>query len=192
MTTIPQQWRDVLTTLKLNGFPEAVIAGGALRDLTHGVPVKDVDIFVHHTSEFDKKLDKAFPGQWRKLLTESSTDYLNGTFDTVVAVVDLTVDGVTTPIQIIALSVIPTIDAAMARFDFGICQIVYDGSAVQMTQAFVDDVRGKTFTVIRSDTEEQMKRTLKRWDRFKEKYPQHALVVPPKYAYLVSDASSSA
>jgi hypothetical protein len=46
MIEIPQRWQDVLQRLHANGFPEAVIAGGALRDLDHGKPVKDVDIWV--------------------------------------------------------------------------------------------------------------------------------------------------
>ncbi len=46
---IPQSWQDALRKVQEGGFHEAVIAGGCLRDLDHGIPiaeVKDVDIFV--------------------------------------------------------------------------------------------------------------------------------------------------
>src|ERR1035437_7664894 len=42
---IPQDWKDVLARVQ-GAFPGAIIAGGALRDLYHGKPVKDVDIFI--------------------------------------------------------------------------------------------------------------------------------------------------
>jgi hypothetical protein len=44
---IPKRWQEVLHKIQAGGFPEAVIAGGALRDLHHDMPVKDIDIFVH-------------------------------------------------------------------------------------------------------------------------------------------------
>lgn len=43
---IPKRWDEVLQRLHANGFPEAVIAGGALRDLDNGKPIKDVDVWV--------------------------------------------------------------------------------------------------------------------------------------------------
>ena len=43
---IPARWNEILDALHRGGFPEAVIAGGALRDLDNGKPIKDVDVFV--------------------------------------------------------------------------------------------------------------------------------------------------
>lgn len=42
---IPQSWTDLLSQIQAI-CPSAVLAGGALRDLDHGVPVKDLDIFI--------------------------------------------------------------------------------------------------------------------------------------------------
>lgn len=46
VSAIPQEWRDLLAALHKAGAPEAIIAGGALRDTYNGRPVKDVDIFL--------------------------------------------------------------------------------------------------------------------------------------------------
>lgn len=43
---LPMEWRRVLKSLQQTGAPEAVIAGGALRDTFNGAAVKDVDIFL--------------------------------------------------------------------------------------------------------------------------------------------------
>jgi hypothetical protein len=53
MLTIPKRWAEVLSRLHNGGFPEAVIAGGALRDLHNGKPVKDVDIWVRSVVDTD-------------------------------------------------------------------------------------------------------------------------------------------
>lgn len=43
---MPQEWRRLLAALHKAGAPEAIIAGGALRDLYNDRPIKDVDIFL--------------------------------------------------------------------------------------------------------------------------------------------------
>lgn len=46
LSAIPEEWLNVLAHIKKEGATEAIIAGGALRDLYNERPVKDVDIFV--------------------------------------------------------------------------------------------------------------------------------------------------
>lgn len=55
---IPKEWRGVLQAMQELGAPEAVIAGGALRDLFNGRAVKDVDIFV--ASRGSERKNKGF------------------------------------------------------------------------------------------------------------------------------------
>ena len=43
---VPQEWRRLVKTFHAGGANEAVIAGGALRDLFNERPIKDVDIFL--------------------------------------------------------------------------------------------------------------------------------------------------
>lgn len=43
---VPQEWLDVLKCFQAEGAQEAIIQGGALRDLFNQKPIKDVDIFL--------------------------------------------------------------------------------------------------------------------------------------------------
>lgn len=55
---IPQEWRKVLATFHAAGSTEAVIAGGALRDLFNNRPIRDVDIFMR--SQGSQKKNRAY------------------------------------------------------------------------------------------------------------------------------------
>ncbi|MDI1228107.1 MAG: hypothetical protein PSY14_10525 [bacterium] len=55
---IPQEWRKVLATFHAAGSSEAVIAGGALRDLFNKRPIRDVDIFMR--SQGSQKKNRAY------------------------------------------------------------------------------------------------------------------------------------
>ncbi len=70
---IPAEWKALLNALHQNGSPEAVIAGGALRDLAHGKPIKDVDIFLAQpTFKWQEKLiRKAFKDAGQPLKQET-------------------------------------------------------------------------------------------------------------------------
>jgi hypothetical protein len=43
---VPESWRGLVAAMQQEGAPEAIIAGGALRDLFNERPIKDVDIFL--------------------------------------------------------------------------------------------------------------------------------------------------
>jgi hypothetical protein len=62
---IPQEWKKFLATVQ-TFFPDAIIAGGALRDLIAEKPVKDVDIFI---SDLDMNADILNDGLLDKLAT---------------------------------------------------------------------------------------------------------------------------
>jgi hypothetical protein len=60
---VPQDWRRLLNVVHQLGAPEAVIAGGALRDTFNGAAVKDVDVFLRSRGSQRKNrkfLEKAF------------------------------------------------------------------------------------------------------------------------------------
>lgn len=52
---LPQEWKDFLKVLQEDLFPDAIIAGGALRDTWHDKPVSDVDIFTSENGILDKE-----------------------------------------------------------------------------------------------------------------------------------------
>ncbi|MDP2206178.1 MAG: hypothetical protein Q8K65_07720 [Alphaproteobacteria bacterium] len=51
---LPQEWRQVLHTLQQTGASEAMIGGGALRDLFNERAIKDVDIFLQSRGSENK------------------------------------------------------------------------------------------------------------------------------------------
>src|SRR5262245_52415439 len=145
MLIVPARWQEVLLSLRAGGFPEAVIAGGALRDLDNNRPVKDVDIFVRHRDGAVELLDKAF-GYGGYILGDDERVYANNTHG-VVRVVNFpaTKPGEATPVDVFAADAfnwldaeepeppfqVITLDAAededftdfvLARMDIGLCR----------------------------------------------------------------------
>jgi len=70
---VPIEWKKFLSTVQTL-FPDAVIAGGALRDLIVEKQVKDVDIFV---SDMDMNVNIIENGQLQKLAETLGIVYLN-------------------------------------------------------------------------------------------------------------------
>jgi hypothetical protein len=52
--TVPSEWKQVLRAFHENGPKEAIIAGGAVRDILNKRPVKDVDIFLRSRGNQNK------------------------------------------------------------------------------------------------------------------------------------------
>ncbi len=155
-------------------FPGSMIAGGALRDLDNGRPVKDLDVFCPNVSDLDafKALASslALPGTLMNVMG----GYENWATNECVGVLDIeTPHG---PVQVIGLSTGP--ETILPRIDFGICQIGFDGEKVTWTDAYDIDKAAKTFTIIRSDDQTQRDRSYRRWDRLSEKYADWHLVDP--------------
>jgi len=51
---LPKEWRQILHTMQQTGAPEALIGGGALRDLFNKRAIKDVDIFLQSRGNENK------------------------------------------------------------------------------------------------------------------------------------------
>src|SRR3546814_3140365 len=62
---IPEKWRELLASVR-SVFPTAIIAGGAMRDLENGKPVKDIDINVEANGQtftsIKASVHRLFPG----------------------------------------------------------------------------------------------------------------------------------
>lgn len=198
MITIPERWQEVLRSIQAAGFPEAIIAGGALRDLDHGKPVNDVDIFVRAKDEMEgelkARLDKAFGYEGVGIFADNSTANLDE---------DYTWEGVivagvwdwplfnTRPFQGVANA--PTFQVIavdtdekdflsyiVSDFDIGLCKIAYDGSVIFMPGDYLRDKTDQTLTVVRAPSVEALARTLERVERIRRKYPDHKLVIQAK------------
>lgn len=177
---IPDHWKNTLRAIQLKGSPEAAIVGGALRDLTHGVPVKDVDIFVTYRAEVEDTMDEHFGAfGWSVTVAPQSSSYI-GSMTDVRAVFEAEDGGHT--YNIICLDKEMTMSEMIARIDFGICRIGYNGSYAETPAEFIRDVQNRTFTLLRSDDQKQYDRSMERFERLQAKYKDHTLVIPPQFA----------
>lgn len=176
-TGIPPRWADILAVVQ-QAAPEAILAGGSLRDLENGAPVKDLDIFVRHrdgeyASPYLHKLQQLDTFTYRRIVTsfesclEDSDCVLSETFP---------VGGL--DVNIVHLDGSVDMERVLTRIDFGICQIGYDGKSITTTEAYRQDRAKRTFTVTRFDSTDDNARTLRRWERISQKYPGWTLVNP--------------
>lgn len=173
---IPISWRTKLNEIQ-ETFPDAVIAGGCLRDLYHGVEFKDIDIFVPNADKPD--IQQALD-EYRKDHSFCVTRNIKAKKDYQQwAAVSQEIENVFTmkignlSIDVIGTSVSP--DKVIERFDYGICQIQYDGFNVRHSDWFKHDVMNQKFTLIRCDKQEDWDRAMKRYQKLLLKYPGYEL-----------------
>jgi hypothetical protein len=158
-------------------IPDAVIAGGCLRDRWAGVKWKDVDIFVYSDArsagERRRLLEDAWPDleivdQFEKVLENSGSDAVErGVQDVFIA----------EPYNVIFMDKPFTLKDLVEGFDIGATMIATDGTYTYADERFLRDMHEKTFTVHRTVT---LERSKQRMDRWKERYPDFRQVLPPE------------
>lgn len=176
---VPQPWLNILGAIQLSA-PEAVIAGGALRDLDNGAEVKDLDVFVEHKLTHGlpgfgilDKLQRIDPFAYRANVSDFSSCIQDS--DCVLSET-FRVSGL--DVNVVHLEGTVTMSRVLSRIDFGICQIGTDGTGIGWLPAYSVDQEARTFTVTRFDSSDDNARTLRRWDRLSQKYPGWTLVNP--------------
>ena len=170
---IPVEWTERLKTLQ-NYFPDVVIAGGSLRDLWHGKTPKDVDFFVPlHVDNDILGYDAFYESEMAGKLNVVTSTY--GTFSTP----ELTsVYRYDKDFQSDVIFIDLPKSKVLERFDFGLCQIAFDGEEVFYTDNFIKDVENKTITLLRSDNQDQFDRSMRRCDRLtSEKYDGYEVIL---------------
>ena len=158
---IPKSWRNVLSDIQ-NFFPDAVIAGGCQRDSYFKREIKDIDLFIP-TPDLQQleALRKHYANNINRTLQSSGTTVFPN--QDIYAV--NTLSGVAAyNVDIVSVNV-PK-DKILDRFDFGICQLMYDLQDLQTTKAFKADRDNKTFTLLRCDNREQYNRSIRRAYKF--------------------------
>jgi hypothetical protein len=183
--SIPQRWKDVLKALQENGFPEAIIAGGALRDLDHGREIKDVDIFVldHGASSavLAKDLARAIGYRATNIIAPANSEYAIGRRERPVTGIyefehenKMYSNGI--PFQIIAVQSVSGLKDfpayVLQDFDLGICRIYFDGKTLVRAPEYTQDEITKTFTAYVPLSGRQLDLTKERVRRLSEKYPE--------------------
>lgn len=195
---IPVEWRDLLYQVQTVD-PKAIIGGGCLRDLDRerqlnelaGTPVhitpKDIDVFVHDQLYEIRHVLTATYGRFE---SETVTAEESAAADTTVAeqqhwniprlpqINILRCDFAILPIE------------RFARFDYGLCQVIFDGQRLMFTDAYMTDREDKTFTLLRYTNGFAHKNSLERFERFQSRpeYSGHKLIIPEA---LIPDCEES-
>lgn len=148
---IPQHWQETLLQLQRQD-PTTIIAGGAIRDLFCGRPVKDVDFFcTNHSTYIQGKIGMQSTKDYEGM------QYIQGILDF--------------PDEVPPMSLIfhdcPDPLKLIESFDFGICQIGWTGTELIKTSAFDWDFKHGVMTLRRGDRYE---RALERYNRISKKY----------------------
>jgi hypothetical protein len=182
---LPEDWLAILRTVQIH-FADAVIGGGALRDLLLKKPVKDIDIFVGWSSGDIESLERRIRSKlpWSMLPCQSSLKNYDLNFTGVVQVWNGEPSRLSGKrLQIIALDEPVTVDVVINRCDFGICRIAHDGERFYLHEDFVRDAVDQTFTLRRcSDVSAHSNR----WWQFEQRFPGWRLVSEEIDAYRAS------
>ncbi len=169
---IPKSWVKELQRLQ-SIHRNVVLAGGALRDLDLGLPVKDLDFFVSAGNESEalalaKQMGAKEVENWEELDEEDRRCYPDSMRE-IIHVADLKkqVDGKTVQLVFVNWVVWNIIE----RFDYGLCQIMFDGTKVKVTKAYSEGKADKVLKVVRADTPAALSSSVKRFCRWQDKFP---------------------
>ena len=148
MIDIPKKWTKHLHKM-LDIYPKIVLAGGALRDLDHDIPVKDLDFFIGCGSDSEAvSLNEKLGG---KKLNENWSDncWYPDSMREIILVNEQKskLDGI--PCQLIFVNW--NVTHIVQRFDYGLCRISYNGKDVNISEDYKKDKDAKRFRLIRAD-----------------------------------------
>ncbi len=168
---IPGKWKEILSKVQTIS-PDAIIAGGALRDLDNGKPIKDLDIFVPLTADFS--LGSFYNIFGVREIDESSNaeEYQNN--EEVCGVYVYNLPDFDIPLNLIVCK--PNDNFTMhqlERFDIGICKIAYDGTSVVQHHHYVSDKSTKKLVIYNTVW---MVSSINRLQRLGLKYPDWAQI----------------
>lgn len=174
---VPKAWDDVFRIVQAQ-YPDALLAGGALRDIDCARTPKDLDIFVCNKADGNGCDPVMIPGY--TVDTTEEFDSSNAFDDTLMSSEVLT-NGVDLPVNIIYLSSDCSPMQRFDRFDFGLNKIAYDGKTVFAHSQYSEDKNNHRFTLRRAENDEQINRSLERAMKFQEKYGGWDLVIPGNF-----------
>jgi hypothetical protein len=148
----------VETLLATLGIQNYVIAGGYVRDKLHGVPFKDIDIFLPGNEPADEA-------------AASDIDY--GDVDYRIASShNLTYRDLL--LNFVRLRSNLKTEQVLSRMDIGLCQVGLDEQRrVVATQAYLNDSANRTLTVLRQSHSDHVQRV-------RAKYPDYKVISEPQ------------
>lgn len=193
---------EIVRTLHLiqkAGFDNAIIAGGAVRDLYFDEMPRDIDIFVQAEVGCPNILhpEKGFNLIAKMMRLRFGVGYAS---DSVARVFDGSgkgMNGVTgilnvmknyIPYQLVILNMDP-VKFVEDRFDIGLCKAYCDGTKFRFTPDFMHDAQNKLMTICAKDmTQSEFDYTMNTHiPRIKHKFQGHKVVVSPWNEHLVAN-----
>jgi hypothetical protein len=175
--------RGVLSSLHAHGFPEAIVAGGAIRDWDNGREdtVKDIDIVVFDRLGYLGDLKQAMAGFTHRIaVPEHVANYL--AFENVACVHEFIDETNPIPIQVVVAREPRTSLEILQRHDFGLCQIGFTGSQIISTDVYRADKAKREFTLVRCRDAKDYERSFGRHARLTlTKYPGWPLVFAGRF-----------
>ncbi len=172
-----EKYLEILRAFEACGG-KGIIYGGCLRDIMcHVGPIKDIDIAVDCTTANAGAMGRFADEYATRKRVQQIGDYGNYP-DVLLSIALETTLGF--DVNFVTLSADSITKQYVAeRCDFGICQIALDGGGLLTTPAFDKDFVEKRFTYVREPFDQhQLDRSLRRWERFQEKFKGWTLVVP--------------
>lgn len=185
---IPDEWVDMLSaTQKL--FPQAIIAGGCLRDLDYGKSPKDVDIFIKSSIDdnFSKIQQIGFSGNYTlgpPKLSVSAMEEYSPEIDTnkvkrnirktkrqllkekrsIYSIYKIEYKGFKYEF-IFGCEDTCSID----KFDLSFCQISFDGNQINRTEHYIKTLNTNIVEIIYCDRKDYQQGRI---DKFAQKFPE--------------------
>jgi hypothetical protein len=147
-----------------------------MRDLDNGRPIKDLDVFYNEAHAADNFIS-ALSGRYVYKNGITDCSYIDAASEIFSTTVFIDTQGGP---DLNLINVDPSFDTTkmLERMDFGICLIGFNGEEVIRTKAYHHDQANQQFTLTRADSIEGTLRSLKRYDRLAQKYPEWPLVIP--------------
>jgi hypothetical protein len=162
------------------------IAGGAVRDTILERPIRDIDIFIHHTdgSAAAVLLRSEFGyvkvGEWKQY--EMFSDPM------VACVAKFEKADETIPVCLIGLKDDLHPQHNIERFDFGVCMAYWHGREFKTTDQFKADIEQKTFTLYRADNYHQFAYSMVRYKKLTaDRYQGWSLSIPDQFEDLAKE-----
>lgn len=181
-----QQAITFLGKLHEAGVKSAIIAGGAVRDEIFGKPVKDIDFFVSSEDFVDVK--KIQENLGKKVTRLTCTGYAS--IPDVGSVYDIEWKTGELPMQIIVMEDGMTPEQRINTFDFGFCQVGYNGKEIIASEHFTTDYESRTISLVYCENQHEHTRSMARYDRLSQKYPEFTLVAKGLSDYPIRKSSN--
>jgi hypothetical protein len=183
-----QHYDNILEALQ-RAIPGSLhIAGGAVRDTILDRPIRDIDIFLHHTG--GERAAALLRTEFGYVKVGEWVQYEGFSDPMVMRVAKFEKADETIPVCLIGLAETLNPHDNIARFDFGVCMAAWAGGGTSMITSnnFKRDIESKTFTLYRADNLAQFSYSMVRFEKLTaDRYKGWTLSIPKQFEELTRE-----